>query len=284
MARAALLLVTFVLAAAAGSAAAGRSGVPSLAHVVVVVLENKEAGSVTGKGDAPAIAALTRAGAALTDYHGVSHPSLPNYLALVSGSTHGITSDCSTCTVGGPSLATSLDRAGKTWKTYAEGLPSPGWTGVSAGLYAKRHDPFLYFRTIPRSEVRRNVVPLSQLSRDVAANRLPDFALVVPNLCHDMHDCSVADGDSWLGGFLPPLLRSPALKGGAVFVVFDEGDTSLGGGGHVAAFAVGPAVRPGTTDAAPLDHYSLLRTVEDALSVPPLGRSAQATPIAGIWR
>jgi phosphatidylinositol-3-phosphatase len=259
--------------------------VPDFTHVVVVVFENHEAVSIDGSHSAPTFRALGRRYARLTDYTAVAHPSLPNYLALVSGSTQGITSDCTDCVVRGSSLADTLAAAGKTWKTYAEDLPYPGFTGGSAGRYAKKHDPFLYFRDVAASRARRDrVVPFPQLARDLARHRLPDFSLLIPNLCDDMHDCSIATGDAWLKAHVAPLLRAPALRGGVVFVVFDEGVTGLGGGGRVEALALGPTVRRGSTFARATNHYGLLRTIEDAWRLPRLGFSRTATPIGGIWR
>lgn len=282
-------LLAVALSAQGGGARAERAGGsvrrPAFDRAVVVVFENKDFAQVIGSADAPTFNRLAGRYALLADYRGVAHPSLPNYLALVSGSTHGITSDCTSCRVAGLSLADTLERAGKTWKTYAEGLPRAGFTGPWAGRYAKKHDPFLYFDDVAARPSRlRRIVPLTQFARDLAANRLPDFSLVVPDLCHDMHDCSVATGDAWLGSFLRPLLRSSALGRGAVFVVFDEGVGSEGGGGHVPALVVGPLVRPGSRVASSLDHYGLLRTIEDAWRLPRLGRSRTATPISGIWR
>jgi phospholipase C len=285
------LCATAVLVAAAGVTARGSTAalkpVPSFTHVVVIVLENKEYGDVVGSSEAPAFAALARRYALLTNYRGVAHPSLPNYLALVSGSTQGITSDCTDCAVDARSLADTLEDAGKRWKTYAEGLPSSGFTGAHAGRYAKKHDPFVYFRDVTSNPARlRRVVPLSAFAGDLHARRLPDFALVVPDLCHDMHDCPVATGDAWLSSFLKPLLGSAALGKGVVFVVFDEGshDDSAGGGGHVPALVLGNVVRAGSRFSAPIDHYGLLRTIEDAWHLPRLGISASATPITGVWR
>ena len=117
--------------------------VPDFTHVVLVVFENHEATSIAGNPDAPTFNALAHRSATLTSYDAVAHPSLPNYLALVSGSTHGISSDCTDCVVRARSLADTLAAAGKTWKTYAEDLPYPGFTGGSAGRYAKKHDPFV---------------------------------------------------------------------------------------------------------------------------------------------
>ena len=274
--RRALLLAAVVFCS--GGQAAPRP-VPQLDHAIVVVLENKQRDKVLGNPAAPAFNAFAANGAVLAGYRGVTHPSLPNYLALVSGSTHGIASDCTSCTVRGRSLADTLEAKRRTWKTYAEGLPRPGWTGPLRGRYAKRHVPFLYFRTVLSKPARlRRVVPLSQLSRDLAAKRLPDFALVVPDLCHDMHDCPVATGDAWLKRFLPRLLRLPNT---AVFVVFDESDSL---DPRVPGLVIGTAVRPGSQFRPRLSHYGLLRTIEDAWGLARLGRSASVGPITGIWR
>jgi phospholipase C len=212
----------------------------------------------------------------------VTHPSLPNYLALVSGSTQGITSDCTDCIVDATSLADSLETAGRSWKTYAEGLPSAGFTGGGSGRYAKKHDPLLYFRSIADNPARRvRVVPLPQLSVDLRAGTLPDFSLVVGDLCHSMHDCSVPVGDAWLRRIAPPLLKLPKT---AVFVIFDEGATNRGGGGHVAALVLGTAVRRGVKNRGLTSHYSVLRTIEDSWNLPLLGHSRHVLPITAIWR
>jgi len=259
--------------------------VPSFTHVVLVVFENHEATSIFGNPDASTFNALARRYATLTDYDAVAHPSLPNYLALVSGSTQRISSDCTDCVVRARSLADTLAAAGKTWKTYAEDLPYPGFTGASAGRYAKKHDPFLYFNAVLAKPARRNrVVPFGQLWRDLSRRKLPDFALLVPDLCNSMHDCPVKTGDDWLARVTKVLLKSPQLKNSVIFVVFDEGSTDVGGGGETLALALGPTVRPGSTYLPVVNHYGLLRTIEDAWGLRRLGRSAGATPITGIWR
>jgi phosphatidylinositol-3-phosphatase len=260
---------------------------PHLKRVVVIMFENKEYNEVIGSSQAPTFNRLARHGALFTRYCGVGHPSLPNYLALVSGSTHGITDDCTDCSVSGRNLADTLGRAGLTWKSYAEGLPHRGFTGAEAGRYAKKHNPFVYFDDIVASKRRlARVVPLTRFHRDLRRGALPNLAFVVPNLCHDMHDCSVADGDHWLATFIRPLLRSRQLKHGVVFIVFDEGSEGdvSGGGGHTIALAVGPTVKRGTRVRSSLSHYNLLRTVEDVLRLPHLGSSSRAHPIRGIWR
>jgi hypothetical protein len=280
--RAVVPAVAVVVAALLPSAAAAPTPVPPFEHVVVVVLENKVRGSVLGNRAAPAFNAFAAKNAVLAGYRGVTHPSLPNYLALVSGSTHGITDDCTSCTVGGRNLADTLEGKGLTWKAYAEGLPRIGWTGASSGRYVKRHVPFLYFRRVLSRPARlRRVVPLSSFSRDLAARRLPDFSLVIPDMCHDMHDCPVATGDTWLKRFVTPLLGSHQLAHSVVFVVFDESDSA---DPRIAALALGPLVKPGSAYRPSMSHYGLLRTVEDAWGLPRLGRSARVAPLTGIWR
>jgi phosphatidylinositol-3-phosphatase len=256
--------------------------VPVFTHIIVFVFENHEYASVIGNAQAPTFTRTARAFGTLTHYDAVTHPSLPNYIALVSGSTNGIVDDCTRCTVDAPNLADELETAHKAWRVYAEGLPRTGYTGAFAGRYAKKHDPFVYFRDIADNQSRlRNIVPLSRLRPDLRSNRFPDFAFVVPDLCHSMHDCSVRAGDAWLRRELPPLLRLPAT---AVFVIFDEGVTGVGGGGHVPALVAGTAVSPHSRYTAVTSHYGLLRTIEDAWGLEHLGRSAAARPITGIWR
>ncbi|MDQ2982685.1 MAG: alkaline phosphatase family protein [Actinomycetota bacterium] len=259
--------------------------VPQLDRVVVIVFENKEAHKIVGNDRAPTFNSLGRKYASLTRYTAVAHPSLPNYIALISGATQGIRSNCTSCSVGARSLADTLENARKTWKVYAEGLPRPGFTGATRGRYAKRHVPFLYFRRVLRRPRRlARVVPLGRFKRDLTRGSLPSFSLVVPDLCHDMHDCSIHTGDTWLKGFVPRLLASRQLENGVVFVVFDEGRSNEGGGGRVAAVALGPRVRPGSRFQKRATHYSLLRAIEDSLSLPHLRRAATASPITDIWR
>jgi hypothetical protein len=256
--------------------------VPAFDHVVVIVFENKESSSVLGNRAAPTFNTYGRRYATLTRYYGVTHPSLPNYLALVSGSTQGVRITCTSCIFDAKSLADTIEASGRTWKTYAEGLPAPGFLGPFKGRYAKKHNPFAYFRSIAEDPARRaRLVPLSRLGPDVRAGALPSFSLVVPDLCHSMHDCSVSVGDTWLRGQVGKFLKLPNT---VVFVIFDEGSTSIRGGGHTAALALGKAVRLGSRSTAVTGHYGILRTIEQAWGLPLLGRSAHVAPITGIWR
>src|SRR5215208_3009396 len=243
------VVLTGALAVGAGGAA---RDLPAPAHVVVIVFENKDASQIDAR-SAPAMTALARRYARLTSYFAITHPSLPNYLALVSGSRQG--------GVAGATIGDQLTHAGRRWAAYAEGLRS----GVR---FAKRHVPFLYF-----AQAASHVRPLSELD----PQQLPEFAFVVPNLCHDMHDCPVATGDAWFRRFVRPLLDVPDT---VVFVVFDEGS----GGNHVAAFALGTAVRPHSVFTRRVTHYGLLATLEDTFGLPRLGAARTARPITGIWR
>jgi phospholipase C len=277
----AIVCALLACALLAGGAAAAPTPVPAFEHVVVIVFENKEATSVFGQRAAPTFNSYARRYAKLTRYYGVTHPSLPNYLALVSGSTQGITSDCTSCVVDATSLADTIEASGRTWKTYAEGLPTPGFLGPYSGRYAKKHNPFAYFRDVADDPARRaRLVPFSRLAPDLRAGALPSFSLVVPDLCHSMHDCSVSVGDSWLRSLVGTLLKVPKT---VVFVVFDEGATSVGGGGHTAALALGTAVRRRSRFSGLTGHYGILRTVEQAWGLPLLGHSAHVRPITGIW-
>lgn len=251
----------------------------STSHVVVIVMENHELNQIVGRKDAPFINSLTHAGALATASHGVIHPSLPNYLALTGGSTFGITSDCSDCSVGAPNIVDQLQRAGVSWKAYMEDLPSPCFLGSSASGYAKKHDPFLYYRDVARSPGRcRRVVPYTQLGTDLRSGRLPAYAWISPNLCDDMHDCSVAQGDRFLAGIVPSLRRELGPHGFLV-LTWDEGTSNqgccgAGGGGRVATIVLGPDVRAGGRSSVAYDHYSVLRTVEQALGLGFLGQAA----------
>jgi acid phosphatase len=251
--------------------------VPAFSHVVVIVMENKDCGDVIGNEQAPFLNALAHRYALATDYFAVTHPSLPNYLSLTGGSTFGIAQDCTDCVVHATNLVDQLERAGISWKAYMEGLPRPCFTGATAGSYAKKHDPFVYYSDVADSPARcSRIVPLSRLTTDLQSRRLPSFAWITPDLCHDMHDCSVAAGDRFLAGVVPGLLRALGPRG-VLFVTWDEGepDSARGccekaTGGRVATIAAGQPVRRGVPVDGPYDHYSLLRTIEDAWHLPAL--------------
>jgi hypothetical protein len=251
------------------------------AHIAVVVMENEEYGDIVGSGSTPYINALARLGALATQMYAVSHPSLPNYLALTGGSTFGIDSDCTGCVVRATSIVDQLERAGISWKAYMEDLPHPCFFGASAGGYAKKHDPFVYYR--PDFSVCHHVVPLSQLAADERHHSLPTYIWVTPNLCHDMHDCDPATGDRFLSRLLPPLLRALGAHG-LLFLTWDEGSSDngccrLASGGHIATIVAGPGALRGARMRTPADHYSVLQTIEDLLGLRRLrGAACACTP------
>jgi hypothetical protein len=249
-------------------------------HVVTIVMENKEDRDVIGSADAPYANRLARRFGVATRSYGIRHPSLPNYLALTSGSTHGIASDCTRCRVRARSIADQLDAAHMTWKAYLEDLPRPCYTGAASGGYAKKHNPFAYYDRVADDPSRcRRMVPLSRLTTDLRRRRLPTYAFIAPNLCHDTHDCPVRDGDRFLARIVPKLLRRLGPHGFLV-LTYDEGSSDAGccgtaRGGRIATIVAGPDVRRGARQRRPVDHYGVLRTTEDALGLPRLGAAKQ---------
>jgi acid phosphatase len=215
--------------------------------------------------------------------YAISHPSLPNYLALTGGSTFGITWDCTTCQVRSSSLVDQLARAGMSWKAYMEDLPHPCYGGGWAGNYAKKHDPFAYYTPVRAHPAWcRRIVPLSQLRADERSG-LPRFVWISPNLCHDMHDCPVSTGDAFLSHLLPPLLAALGPRG-LLILTWDEGSSDDGccrvaAGGHVVTIVAGGLARPGARLRTPADHYSVLQAIEDLFGLPRLrGAACPCTP------
>jgi hypothetical protein len=253
------------------------------AHLLLVVEENHEFGQVIGSRQAPFLNRLVASGTLLTSYYAVSHPSLPNYLALIGGGTFGIHNDCTSCQLHTTSLVDQLEPAGISWKAYYQDLPAPGADVAHAGAYSINVDPFLYFHDVRASPARRHkVVPLSQLDADLAANRLPRFAVVAPDLRHDMHSGSVAIADRFLWHLYDRLTASGAWRDTRLVVTFDEGTSHHGidgerGGGRVATIVAGAGVRAGVRDATPYDHYALLRSIERLYGLPLLRHAADPT-------
>jgi hypothetical protein len=259
-----------------------RGGTP--AHIAVIVMENEEFGSVIDSSDAPYLNRLARTYALARAMYAVTHPSLPNYLALTGGSSFGITSDCTNCSVHATSIVDQLETAGVSWRAYMEGLPHPCFAGAGAGEYAKKHDPFTYYvPDMARPGWCRRIVPLRALSTDERAGALPRFIWITPDLCHDMHDCPVSVGDRFLSRLVPPLLRALGPRG-LLILTWDEGSSNdgccrLASGGHVATILAGGLARRRARLTSPTDHYSVLQTIEDLLGLPRLrGAACPCTP------
>ena len=283
------ILVAFAFGALRASAspsahppatAASARPVPAFKHIFVIVLENKDYQSVLGSNQAPYMRALSQQYGVATNYYGIRHPSLPNYLALIGGNTFGVTSDCTDCFVNEHNLVDQLEARGKSWKAYMEDMPSPCFVGDAAPLYKQKHNPFIYFDNVRTNLARCNkIVPFTQFAKDMQANTVPDFVWITPNMCNDMHDCPVSAGDTWLKTWVPTILQSPAWKdNGALFITFDEGSGTAGcclnaAGGRIATLVISPLGQSGFSSDIQYTHYSLLRTIEAAWQLPLMGQA-----------
>lgn len=259
--------------------------VPRFSHVMIVMIENREFGDVAGNRKMPNFNRWAGQYALLTQYHAITHPSLPNYLALVSGDFFGIQKDCVDCFVKAPSLPDLLEASGRSWKAYVEGLPAAGFLGSSSGRYAMKHNPFIYFEAIRKDPERlnRSVVPLAELELDLVKGSLPDYAFIVPDMCDSAHDCGLDITDAWLGRVVGSILRSAAFDDTSLLVLtFDEGTTNrsccgrppLARGGRIATVFISSLVKPGFRDPTPYSHYSLLKTIVRSWGLADLGHTS----------
>lgn len=261
-------------------------GGTAVAPVFLIVFENKDYEQVMDAAAAPYLMELAHQYAYATNDHAVAHPSQPNYLALFSGSTQGVTDD-GNHDVSGTTIADQLEVAGRSWRVFAENVPPGCYTGARAnggadgpGLYTRKHNPAISFASIRNDQARcADITDFSHFDPNAA-----DFSLIVPNACHDMHDCSVSQGDSWLRSFLPKILDSQAFaRGGTVFITFDE-EHQKGNSNLVPLIVVGKQVRAGTSSDQPYTHYSLLRTMQQMLGIGCLANSCAAQPIGDLFR
>jgi phosphatidylinositol-3-phosphatase len=261
------------LATVAAPSAQAANGVPRPDHVVVVIFENTTAGTIYGNSQAPYFNQLASTGAKFTGSTAIEHPSEPNYLDLFSGSNQGVTDDSCPHTFSTANEGAQLIAAGLTFTGYSEDLPSAGSTVCTSGNYARKHNPWVNFTNVPSAANQ----PFSAFPTDFT--QLPTVSWVVPNLCDDMHDCSVATGDQWLAANLPGLLSSSAYAGGgtAVFVTWDEDDGSASN--HVATLVISPYTPVGARSSAAFDHYSLLATTQSMLGLGCLGSSCSASSL-----
>ncbi len=317
--------IAFMMAPAASSASIHDPGVPQYRHIVEIMMENTSYSTIIGNPLAPQINALASRYGLATNYYGVTHPSEPNYVANVGGSFFGIQDDnqfyCTpalastdpTCagttvnhTIAAPSLADQLTSAGMTWKGYFQNLPPVPSTGVvmtgpnangpysfkwpssTDALYASKHNPFVNF-TGTQNDLA-DMVPDTQLGADLATGTLPNFSLVVPDQCHDMHGTTpcgdanglISAGDAYVGTIVSEIMHSPVWEQGrnAIVVTWDEDDFSDQGqpgtgccgadpgGGHVATIVITNQGRHHVTDGTPYNHYSLLLSIEQAFGLP----------------
>lgn len=270
--------------------------VPNFAHIVILIFENKEYGTVIGNTSMPNYNHYAQAYTLLNAYYAVSHPSLPNYLSLIGGDTFGIDSNCSKCFIEQTSLPDLIEQSGRSWKTYQERMPKACYVGDTLH-YVQKHNPFIYFTPIRENTERcqQSIVPLTQLDSDLADNSLPDFAFITPDICNSAHDCLVSTADDWLGAMLPKLQNYLDAGGQPYLIVltWDEGQGDHGccglpekAGGRVATVLVSPQAKAGFQDETPYTAYSLLKTISAAWHLPYLGHAADAENVLMIapWK
>ncbi|MGA3029723.1 MAG: alkaline phosphatase family protein [Candidatus Limnocylindrales bacterium] len=261
------------------------TGLPNFSHVYLIVMENKEYGSIVGSSAAPYINELIARYGSATNLYAETHPSEPNYIALTSGGLQGTSSD-GTYDLSVPNLFDQVEGSGRTWHVYAQGYPGECYRGSSAaavvdgtgaaGEYARKHNPAISYTTISRNATScANITKLAGFDPAAA-----DFEMIIPNQINDMHSSSVAAGDSFLKAFVPQIVNSPAFAGSVLFITWDEGSSSVKGGGHIATVVVSPGMTPGSRFTGAASHYSMLRTIELAWGLPLLGAAATATTIA----
>ena len=254
---------------------ASGAALPHPAHVVLVIEENKSLAQIDGNRSAPYLNGLIRSGALFTNSHGVTHPSLPNYFALFAGLTNDNGDGCPATGVppSAPNLASELLASRLTFAAYSEGLPQAGWKGCAAGRYGRKHAPWVHFTNVPGSLQ----LPLRAFPK---FDRLPALAVVVPDLDDDMHDGTIEEGDVWLARNLGPLVAWASRHDTLIVVTWDEGFDPFN---TVPTIFAGPMVKPGRYR-EPVNHYRVLRTLEDLERLPHVGRSTGVTPISDCWR
>ncbi len=269
----------------------GTPVVPQLAHVFILVEENHGYSEVIGNAGMPYFNGLAAKYSLATQYYANAHPSLPNYFMLTTGATIA-TDDSYTGTVTQDNVVQALRGAGKTWRCYAESLPSVGYTGPDVLPYGRRHDPFAYFAIVQSDPTQAgNIVPFTQMASDLANNNLPDYAFIVPNLNDDAHDCpagmssctdtdKLVNADTWLKNNIDGLINSPAFANSLLIITFDEGNTSdvTHGGGNVPTALIGSGVKAGYRSKTLYQHESTLRLMMEVLGVTDLpGAAANAS-------
>jgi len=268
-----LLTVGLVLASVSLLPASAPPAAAASSPVVVIFMENHERNSIETSPDADYLKSFEANGISFTHYYGVSHPSLPNYLAVASGSTKGKTGtdSISTGEILGKNVWSQLQAAHVSWGVYEESMPTSCYSGGSSGNYQLKHNPALPFKSVmTRPRKCAKVVPYTAFD----PNALPAVSFITPNMCSDMHDCSIATGDNWLQARVPAMLAA----GATVVITFDEGDTGTNGGGNIYTAVDGPGIAP-RTETSTFNHYSLLSAIEDAHGLPRLGAAASAVAL-----
>jgi len=256
-------------------------GLPTFTHVAVVVLENHSFSQVIGNGDMPYLNSLAQQYGLAKQYYANAHPSLPNYFMLSTGQKE-TTSDEFSGVVSDDNVVRELVKAGKSWKCYAESLPSAAYMGPDAYPYLRQHNPFSYLSDVQKdSSQMANVVPFSDFASDLANHKLPQYSFIVPNVLDDGHDGSLAQADTWLQQNIAPLIADSDFQaGGLLIVTFDEGDQSdvLNGGGQVATVIVSTKAKTNYVSQTLFQHQSTLRLLLAASGVSVFPGAAAMAP------
>ena len=272
--------------------------VPNFSHIVIIIFENKEFGTVVGNSNMVYFNLLANSYTLLTQHYATTHPSLPNYISLIGGDTFDIIDNCDfqDCYINAQSLPDLIEKSGRTWKTYQDDMPEPCFLGNTL-RYVRKHNPFIFFDPIRLDSERcqRSVVPLTQMDIDIAVNDLPNFIFITPDICYSAHDCTLNLADGFLKEQIAKLF--PALESTGepylIIITWDEGQGAHSccglpelAGGRIATVLISPQVKENFQDKMPYSHYSILKTISEAWSLPYLGHAADAeTPlITAPWK
>jgi phosphatidylinositol-3-phosphatase len=255
-----------------------RAGVPAYSHIVIVMEENHSYSQIIGSSSAPYINSLAAQGALFTDSHGITHPSEPNYMAITSGSTYGLTSDQCPFSTSHANLGSELIAKGDSYSDYSENLPSQGSEVCTSpdGLYARKHNPAANYTDLPASSNQT----WAQFPSSSSYASLPTVSLVDPNLNDDMHNGTVQQGDTWLKDNMSAYATWAASNNSLLIVTWDENDGSAGN--HIATIFAGADIKTGKYTEK-ITHYRVLRTIEAAYGLTPLGNSAGVQPITDVF-
>lgn len=254
----------------------------NIEHVITIVFENT---SFEEAYEQPYLRELARRGALLQNYFAITHPSQPNYIAMVAGTTYGVNSNATVdLDVGKRHVGDLFEQAGSDWKVYAEDYPGNCYLGKKKNKYVRRHVPFLSFKSVQTTARCNNVVELGEIQSDILNNSLPAYAMVIPNLDNDGHDTSIGFASRWLKSFLAPLLRNQVLMNNTLIVItFDEDDDKHGN--RIYTALLGAGVERGAVSNKLYNHYSLLKTIENIFSLSDLGNGDRdAEAILDIWQ
>jgi acid phosphatase len=243
-------------------------------HIVIVIEENKSFSQIIGNPEAPFINELAKRGALFTQSYGITHPSQPNYLALFSGTTRGISSNTCPLDLDGDNLASQLIAKGLSFVSYSESMPEPGYAGCIYGAYMRKHNPIANWKALAAYNQ-----PFSAFPADYT--RLPTVAFVIPDQRNDMHDGSIAQGDAWLKKNIEGYAQWAMTHNSLLVVTWDEDNGSSNN--RIATIFVGHKVKPGQYKQR-IDHYDLLRMVEEMYGLPLLGESSAPSGLMFVWK